>query len=134
MIAFRRAAAAATTLLVTLLLGLGCQPNKPDPETPAVRPPAEQIAAAKERYTKAGYAQVGVTELTDPDRSNAAVSGIDGKGVDKNTVFHFIDIESNQPVSQGTFVDMGPNGNAVIKYDATGGRAPRPGDLVVRTN
>ena len=46
MIAFRRAAAAASTLVAVLLLGAGCQPsNKPEPETPAVMPSADKVAA-----------------------------------------------------------------------------------------
>jgi ABC-type amino acid transport substrate-binding protein len=120
--------AAAATLVLTVLL-TGCQPPKDESANqPRNMPSAEKVAAAKARYAARGEALVGVVDDTVPPLT--AVSGIDAKDVNQGTVFHFIDVDTNTVVCQGTLNSVAASGRLIVDYDKTGGqRPPQAGDL-----
>jgi hypothetical protein len=121
---------AATTTLAIAFFAPGCQSKQPETTpTESMAPTPDRVAAARERYLKAGYPQVGVTEAVSD--SLAAVSGIEGKDVKKGQAYHFIDIDTNQSVNLGSLKEVGPSGHPIFEFLSVGDRAPRPGDLVV---
>jgi hypothetical protein len=121
---------AAICTLAVALIG-GCQnKSKPPEAVEASAPTTEQTAAAKARYEALGDRLVGVVEAVDEKR--AAVSGIDTKAVQRGDVVTFIDVNTNQPINNGTLYDTSAAGRLIIEYDQAGARPPRPGDLCVK--
>jgi len=129
MIAFRWAA--ACTLAVALMAG--CQTKKaPEPVANEMSASTEKAAAAKARYMAKGDMLVG--EVDAAKDGYAAVSGIDAKSVGKDDVFSFIDVDRNNVINHCTFSEVGLSGRIIVKYESSGEeRAPRPGDLCVKT-
>jgi hypothetical protein len=129
MIAFRWAA--ACTLTVALMAG--CQTKKaPEPVVNDTPVSPEKTAAAKAKYMAKGDMLVG--EVDAAKDGYAAVSGIDAKSVAKGDIFSFIDVDKNSVINHGTFSEVGLSGRIVVKYESAGEeRAPRPGDLCVKT-
>ncbi|HEY7115225.1 MAG TPA: hypothetical protein VH475_01490 [Tepidisphaeraceae bacterium] len=121
---------AAICTLAVALIG-GCQ-NKTKPVEAAEpgAPTPDQVAAAKSRYEALGDRLVGVVEAVDDKR--AAVSGIDTKAVQRGDVVTFIDVNTNQPINNGTLFDTSAAGRLIIDFDQAGARPPRPGDLCVK--
>ena len=128
MTSLRRVAAAASLALAVLA---GCQPHTPPPAAQPGAPSAERVAAARAAYAAKGDMLVG--QVDDANERFAAVSGIDTAAVKKGDAFTFIDINSNAVINTGTLDDTSAAGRLIIRYDGTGQRAPRSGDLCVKT-
>jgi hypothetical protein len=130
MIGIRRAALVVAAAIALAAL-TGCQPKQPPAPVEPGPPTADRVAAARAAYAAQDGLLVG--EVEDANERFAAATGVDANAVKKGDVFTFIDVNTNRPFSHGTLYETSAAGRLIIEYDPQGERAPRQGDLVVKT-
>jgi len=118
-------------ILVVGMLG-GCRP-KPPPPAPQMPPPADAqvVQQLRESYQRIHPGtRVGLVTAVAPDVTLAAVQDIDLKSFKKGDILTLIDSQE-QPVANGTVVNITPDALHVKYTPVPGGRAPQQGDLAV---
>lgn len=117
---------------VVLGMAAGCRP-KSGPPTAALPPEADAslVQQLRQSYQRIHPGtRVGLVTAVAEEVSLAAVSDIDLKSFKNGDILTFIDT-NEQPFANGTVVNITDDALHVKYTPASGGRAPRQGDLAV---
>lgn len=127
----------AGVVMIGSLLLAGCQNKKPAAPSPQ---PTLESAQATARELQASYrevdpqARVGVVVEARPEQDLAAVGEVQLQDFHVGEAVSFIDSQQ-KPIANGSVLSLDQEANVlVVKYSlpSSGGRAPQPGDLLVR--